>query len=207
MLVAPLLITGMIYFAFRGLASGGGAPAGGAAFSLPVTRVVVVNLDQPGAGGLRAGEMLVSFLKDSRLSAWLQVTELADEAGARAAVDHQAAGVAVIIPADFSATVTAPDAAARTRLRLISDPTLTLGPEIVGNVLSQFLDGLSGARIAASVVEGKCARRAKRPPRSSAWRPRRNTPHGSLQRAGAERRRLSRAGGGGTPRGRRAASV
>lgn len=150
MLVAPLLITGMIYFGFRGMAS-----SGGAAPSVPATKVVVVNLDQPGAGGLRAGEMLVTFLKDPRLSAWLQVTELADEASARAAVDRQAAGVAVIIPADFSATATASAVDARTHLTLIADPTLTLGPQIVANVLSQFVDSFSGARIAVSVVDAQ----------------------------------------------------
>jgi ABC-type multidrug transport system permease subunit len=162
MLVAPLLITGIIYFGFGGLASGSSG-ASGAAPSLPATKVAVVNLDQPALGGYRAGVMLVTYLKDPHLSAWLQVTEMADEAAARAAVDRQAAGVAVIIPPDFSATLTASDPGARSHVTLISDPTLTLGPQIVHSILNQFMDGFSGARIAATVVESQLRAQGETP--------------------------------------------
>ena len=52
---APLLITGLLYFAFGNLTSDGDD------FDLPVIRVQVANLDQPEAqaGGLVAGETLV----------------------------------------------------------------------------------------------------------------------------------------------------
>ena len=161
MLVAPLLITGLIYFGFGGFA-GGNSSASGAAPSLPATKVALVNLDQP-AAGYRAGEMLVSYLSDPHLATWLQVTEMADEAAARAAVDRQAAGVAVIIPADFSATLTASDPGARTELTLISDPTLTVGPQIVQNILDQFIDGFSGARIAVTVTDSQLQARGVTP--------------------------------------------
>ena len=70
---APLLITGLLYFAFGGLASGNKR------YNLPVTKVQVVNLDQPGAAspGFAAGNMLVDFLQDKSLSDVLSVT-LAD---------------------------------------------------------------------------------------------------------------------------------
>ena len=58
MFIAPLMITGIIYAAFGGLWGDGGG------FDLPVTRVQVVNLDQPGSqvGGFSAGQMLVEFV-------------------------------------------------------------------------------------------------------------------------------------------------
>ncbi|MBC8450018.1 MAG: ABC transporter permease, partial [Chloroflexi bacterium] len=122
MFVAPLLITGIIYFAFGGLGGDGG-------FDLPVTRVQVVNLDQPGPQfSFSFGQMLVGFLQDERLANLLQVTEAADEADARAAVDSQDAGVVVIIPPDFTTAALAPQGSAE--ITLYQDPTLTLGPGI-----------------------------------------------------------------------------
>ena len=56
MFVVPLLITGLIYFAFSGLASGK------AGSDLPTLKVAVVNLDRP-AGNCRASgrPLLVAF--------------------------------------------------------------------------------------------------------------------------------------------------
>ncbi|GAG35197.1 unnamed protein product, partial [marine sediment metagenome] len=62
MFVVPLLITGIIYSAFGGLGGDGG-------FDLPVTRVQVVNLDQPEPQfSFSLGQMLVGFLQDERLA-------------------------------------------------------------------------------------------------------------------------------------------
>ena len=151
MFVAPLLITGIIYFAFGGLGGDGG-------FDLPVTRVQVVNLDQPEPQfSFSFGQMLVGFLQDERLTNLLQVTEAGDEADARAAVDNQDAGVAVIIPPDFTTVALAPAGSAE--VTLYQDPTLTLGPTIVKGVVSQFVDGFVGAKIAASVVANQLGQR------------------------------------------------
>lgn len=152
MFVAPLLITGIIYAAFGGLGGDGG-------FDLPVTRVQVVNLDQPGSqfGGFSAGQMLRGFLQDERLANLLQVTEAGDEADARAAVDNQDAGVAVIIPPDF--TTAALESAGSAEVTLVQDPTLTLGPSIVKGVVSQFVDGFAGSKIAAGVVTDQLGQR------------------------------------------------
>src|SRR5512146_237289 len=75
---APLLITGLLYFAFGGLASGSST------YSMPVTKVVVVNLDQPGSqnAGFAAGEMLIQFLQDPSLSDVISVSLGEDEAAA-----------------------------------------------------------------------------------------------------------------------------
>ena len=146
MFVAPLLITAIIHFAFGGLGSDDGG------FDLPVTRVQVVNLDQPDPqyGDFSAGRMLVEFLQNEQLADILQVAEAADGASARAAVDNQEAGVAIIIPADFTAAVFDPEG--RAAVELYQDPTLTLGPSIVKELVSQFIDSFAGTKIAASVI-------------------------------------------------------
>ena len=151
MFVVPLLVTGIMQFAFGGLGSDGG-------FDLPVTRVQVVNLDQPGPQfSFSFGQMLVGFLQDERLADLLQVTEAADEADARAAVDNQDAGVAVIIPPNFTTAALAPEGSAE--VTLYQDPTLTLGPSIVKEMVSQFVDGFAGTKIAGSVVADQLGQR------------------------------------------------
>ncbi|MBC8450257.1 MAG: ABC transporter permease [Chloroflexi bacterium] len=152
MFVAPLLITGIIYFAFGGLGGDGGG------FDLPVTRVQVANLDQPNPQfGFSAGQMLVEFLQSENLAELLQVTEAAGEASARAAVEGQEAGVALIIPPDFTAAALSPGGSGT--VTLVQDPTLTLGPGIVKDLVSQYVDGFAGAKIATNVVAHQLAER------------------------------------------------
>ena len=89
MVVAPLLLTGLIYFAF------GRAETG---FDLPVTRVQVVNLDQPDSrSGFAAGQLLAEYLQGESLSELLRVTVAPDQASARAAVERQEADVALAL--------------------------------------------------------------------------------------------------------------
>jgi ABC-2 type transport system permease protein len=143
---APLLITSLLYFAFGGLANENGG------FNMPVTKVQILNLDQPGtqSAGFHAGQMLVGFLQDESLADMLLVSLAQDEASARAAVDAQRAGVAVIIPANFSAAATNPGETAA--IIIYQDPTLTLGPGIVKDLVSHFMDGFSGAKIASQAA-------------------------------------------------------
>jgi ABC-2 type transport system permease protein len=142
----PLLVTGLFYFAFGGLAAGDGG------FELPVTRVQVVNLDQPSpqSRGFSAGQALVDLLQGEELAGLLQVTVATDESHVRAAVDGQEAGVGVIIPPDFTAAALDPDR--HVAVEVYGDPTLTLGPRIVESVVSQFVDGFAGSQIAVDVV-------------------------------------------------------
>lgn len=141
----PVLMGVIFYFAFGGLASDGG-------FNLSQIDVVVVNLDEPVAqyGGFSGGETLVSILQSERLAELLAVTESDSADAARAAVDHQEAGVAVIIPADLSAAAFDPQGHAE--IEVYHDPTLTIGPAIVESIVTQFVDALVGSRIAASVA-------------------------------------------------------
>lgn len=143
---APLMITGLLYFAFGGLSSGKGG------FSLPVTSVQVVNLDQPDMQktSFAAGQMLTDFLQDKSLSDILEVSLAQDETSARLAVDEQQAGVAIIIPNDFTSAVTSPDQTAS--VIIYQDPTLTIGPSIVKDLVNHFMDGFSGSKIASQVT-------------------------------------------------------
>jgi len=99
MLVVPLLITGLIYFAFGGLSAGTGR------LNLPALGLVLVNGDTPDAGGPALGQLLIDYFNDPAMPEWLAVSTAATEAEARAAVRDQAAGVAVIIPPGFSQAV------------------------------------------------------------------------------------------------------
>ena len=141
----PLLMAGIFYFAF-------GSVGSDEDFDLPQTQVRVVNLDEPMSeyGNFSAGQMLIDFLKAEELTKLLQVTEVADAASARSAVDGQEAGVAVISPADLSAAVFDPQG--RASVEVYHDPTLTLGPSIVKGIISQFVDGFAGSKIAANVA-------------------------------------------------------
>ncbi|MBN2387955.1 MAG: ABC transporter permease [Anaerolineales bacterium] len=131
-------------------------------FELPVTQVVVVNLDEGGAGFEQAmtnlpggmetdslGALVVRVLQSPDFGDLIAVRLETEPATARSLVDNQEAGVAIIIPADFSAQYAAFDGQAV--LEFYQDPTLTIGPGVVKSILNQFMDGLSGARIAVTV--------------------------------------------------------
>lgn len=148
-LAMPLLASGIFYLAFGGM---GGEDGG---LSVPATKVSVANLDEPvpAAGGFSAGQILVDVLKTDDLSSLLWVSEMPGEAEARAAVDRQEAGVAVIIPAGFTAATRDPDG--RAVITVYQDPTLTIGPGIVTGIVRQVVDGLTGNAIAASVAQAQ----------------------------------------------------
>lgn len=139
----PLLITGLFYLAFGGIINGGGD-------ELAQTKLQVVNLDQ--AQGGTAGNNLVTFLQNAEFKNLIAVTVAPDEASARQAVDKQQAGVAVIIPANFSSTIMSSTTGAAAAVTLYQDPTLKLGPEIVRELIGHFLDHYNGSRIAGGVL-------------------------------------------------------
>lgn len=143
MFVAPLLLTGLIYFAF--------GRAGGGHFDLSLTRVQVANLDQVDLhSGLAAGQMLVDYLQGDNVGGLLQVAIAPAEASARAAVHRQEADVAVIIPANFTTAAMDPNATAT--VIVYHDPVLTLQPRIVQLIVSDYVDGFSGVKIALQVA-------------------------------------------------------
>lgn len=152
----PLLVTGMFYFMFGNIASQDG-------FSLPKIAVVIANLDEGGPkfqtnpknipGGVKAdtmGELVAGILQSEEMADLLDASLVSEAAVARAAVDSQQVQVAIIIPADFSRQFADVDGIAS--IEFYQDPTLTVGPGIVRSILNQFMDGMSGIKIAVNVA-------------------------------------------------------
>ncbi|HSQ17536.1 MAG TPA: ABC transporter permease [Anaerolineales bacterium] len=160
----PLLVTGMFYFM---LGSGGDDEDG---MTIAPTQVQIVNLDTgspllaqgmasqdfPGMDAVdlsaaqSMGDVLIAILRSPTFADLVILTIAPDEAAARAAVDAQHAGVAVIIPANFTTALIEPDA--QTALSLYQDPALTMGPAIVRALLAQMIENFSGAKITMGVT-------------------------------------------------------
>ena len=151
----PLLVTGMFYFMFGNIASGG-------EFNLPKTKVVIANLDEGGPkfqvstknipGSRDAdtmGELVVAGLQSEEMADLIEVSFARGAEAARAAVDRQEAQVAIIIPADFSRQFA--DLDGKAVIEFYQDPTLTIGPGIIRLILNRFMDGMSGVKIAVNV--------------------------------------------------------
>jgi ABC-2 type transport system permease protein len=148
-LAAPLLITGLLYLAF------GGFSVPTASVELPPVTVAVVNLDQPAGQNLNFGSQIADFLKSEQMPTWLTAKDYPDEAAARKALEDRQLGMVLILPSDLSSSVTAGKPAIVT---LLSDPTLSLTPRIVQEMVQLYLDGTTGARAgyqAASLQLGK----------------------------------------------------
>jgi ABC-2 type transport system permease protein len=159
MFVIPIAVTVLFYFMFGSIAGDGG-------FDVPKTSVMIVNLDQGSLefqanltggqsqasprGALSLGDIIQVMLQSSDFASLLDVSIASDAASARLSVDKQKAGVAIIIPADFTAAFMDPNQQAV--LELYQDPTLTLGPGIVKSILNQLMDNFSGAKIAVGVA-------------------------------------------------------
>lgn len=148
MVVAPILITALIYFAFGGLSSGSS--------DLPAVKVGVVNLDVPPAdapAGLAIGASIHDMFFDDSVKSWITAVEYADETAARAAVDSQEIGVAVVIPEGLTETMLAASGSAD--VLVIQDPTLTITPVIVRSMISSLLEGVAGGGTAFSVISDR----------------------------------------------------
>jgi ABC-2 type transport system permease protein len=141
--ILPLLTIAVFYFAFGGM----GGDDGG--FNLPTTKVQIVNLDEPvpQVGDFVAGDVLVEAIQNE---AYFEVAEADSSEEARAAVDNQKAGVAIIVPADFTAAASAPNSEAS--IEIYQDPTLSVGPGIVKGFVGGFVDNFVGSKIAAEVA-------------------------------------------------------
>jgi ABC-2 type transport system permease protein len=142
---APLLLTALIYFAFGSIAGGD--------LSMPDISVGVVNMDVlPANAPLDAplGESIRSMFFDESVQSWITASDYPDEAAARAALDAQEIGVAVIIPAMFTEDYLA--GKTDTAITILQDPTLTIGPTVVREMVTSLLDGVAGGGIAFNVL-------------------------------------------------------
>ena len=163
MFVVPILMTGMFSLMF------GGSTAEDEGISLPITKVILVNLDQgsfdsgmemalpenlennPEAANISSmGELLSTVLTSEGLADIMDVSLMDSVDAARKAVDEQQAGVAVIIPQNLTGALVDPNGVAE--IELYQDPTLTIGPSVVKGVITQLLDNFSASKITLDVV-------------------------------------------------------
>ncbi|MCD6519393.1 MAG: ABC transporter permease [Anaerolineae bacterium] len=149
MFLVPLMVTGLIYFAFGGFLKE--QP------ELPTIRVQIVNLDQPGPATPHFGEILLQIFAQQKLSQFIQSTPVADEEKARRAVNSGRIDAAIVIPANFSnALVSSGEHAS---LLLYYDPTKTIAPRFLRNILQGFLDGFTGSQIVLQVAKQEATNR------------------------------------------------
>jgi ABC-2 type transport system permease protein len=166
MLAAPLLLAGLLGFAF----------GGGSSFQIAATKVAVANGDvavasqaggqtsgssggQTGGsvgqtGGLprrSVGDSLVGVLTSSGLKDVLAITREPDGAAARKRVDDGKAANAVIVPRGFSAALYG-NQGQSSAVELYENPTQTLGNSITASVVSRTLLDFNGARAAAAAA-------------------------------------------------------
>jgi len=145
MVIAPLMLTGLIYFAFGGMSSGDA--------SMTPIKVGVVNADQlPTDSALETslGENIRFMFFDESVESWIEATDYPNEVTARAALDKQEIGIAVVIPQNFTERYLSGDQDAQ--VLIVSDPTLSIGPAVVENMVTMMLDAVSGSAIAIETI-------------------------------------------------------
>ena len=145
MVVAPLLLTGLIYFAF-GSMSGGDV-------SMTAIKVGVVNADQIPADAVidaPIGDNIRSMFFDESVQSWITASDYADETSARSAIDKQEIGVAVIIPQNFTTRYLSGEKDAQ--VLIVSDPTLSIGPAVVEDMVTMMVDAVAGGGIAIQTI-------------------------------------------------------
>jgi len=134
----PLIVTGMFYLMFGNIKSED-------TVNIAATKVVIANLDQGTTETGQLGKTIENALSGKNLSGIMEVSTVASQEQALQMVNSGSAGAAIIIPADFSKSFTDPEKTVD--VSFVSDPTLTIGPQIVKSVLRQILDVYSGIKI------------------------------------------------------------
>lgn len=143
--VAPLMLTGLIYFAFGGLSGGD--------VSMTAIKVGLVNADTVPADsplGVPVGDNIRAMFFDESVESWIEASDYPDEAAARSAIDKQEIGVAIIIPENLSQSILA--GKSDVAVMIVSDPTLTIAPAVVQDMVTMMLDGVSGGGIAIQTL-------------------------------------------------------
>ncbi|MGD2077467.1 MAG: ABC transporter permease [Chloroflexota bacterium] len=168
--VIPILVTLLFLLIFGGLGDD-------EEFELPNTSVVIVNLDEgrlpagseggatafedldlelPGETGADMaaansfGDVLVALLKSDVFADFISVSEAPTDTAGQAAVQDGEAGVAIIIPANFTEAMVQGEGTAE--VLFYNDPTLLLGPRIVESIVRQVLDNFAAGTIATGVA-------------------------------------------------------
>ncbi len=144
-IVAPLLLIGLISLAFGGAFSGSS--------DLPDVAIGIYNADQLSDTTLLKqplGESLRSMFFDESVQSWIVARDFTNEPSLRTALDNREIGVAVIIPANFSDSFLTGERSSQ--VLIISDPTLSITPQVVQNMVAAMLDGVAGGGIAIETL-------------------------------------------------------
>ncbi len=152
--IAPILITGLIYFAFGSMAGGN--------VDMIVINVGVVNADSlPENSPLNValGDNIHDMFFDDSVKSWLKARDYPDEVSARSAIDQQEIGVAVFIPQSFTEDYLA--GVSESPIVLLQDPTLTIAPNLVRDMVTSLLDGVAGGGIAFQVISERMVANGK----------------------------------------------
>jgi ABC-2 type transport system permease protein len=150
MVVAPLLLTGVIYLAFGGMSGGDTA--------LTPISVGVVDADRLPAGSVLEaplGENIRSMFFDESVASWISAADYPDPVSAREAVDAGEIGVAVIVPENFTQRYLSGDR--DVQVLIVSDPTLSIGPSVVEDMVTMMIDGAAGGGIAIETIAARLA--------------------------------------------------
>ena len=146
MIIAPLVLSTALGAAFGG-ASG---------FAIQSVKAVLVNQDTGSSGTQNVGAIIEGTLSSPGLKDIVKLENGTTPAAARADVDQAKAGVAVLIPLGLSQTLfSAPGAGgagATAAVTIYQDPSLSVGPEIVADVVGSVVQDLNGARAAATTA-------------------------------------------------------
>lgn len=146
MIGVPLLLTGLLYFAF-------GSSSGGP--SLQPTTLAVADLDRPPAlAPVAVGEVVTAALRSPELEPLLRLAPAADLAQARDRVRKGELGALLIVPADATRALMA---GGRVDLELVTDPGRPLAAGVVRDVVQAVADGLSSGAVAAHVAASLAA--------------------------------------------------
>lgn len=140
-IIAPLLLIGLISFAF------GGAFSGSA--DLPDVNVGIYNADTLSDKSIldvSLGENIRNMFFDESVASWITASDYSSESALREALDKREIGIAILIPPQFSDQILA--GANDKQVKIISDPTLTITPQVVQNMVKGMLDGVTGGGIA-----------------------------------------------------------
>jgi ABC-2 type transport system permease protein len=87
---------------------------------------------------------------DDSVNSWINAADYPDVAAARAAIDAQEIGVAVIIPQNFSERYLSGDK--DVQVQIIADPTLSIGPAVVEDMVQTMVDAVAGGGIAMTTL-------------------------------------------------------
>ena len=156
MVVVPLMLTGLIYLAFGGM-------SGGDVSMTPIT-VGVVNQDQlsdPSVLEASIGDNIRSMFFDQSVKSWITASDYPDEDSARAALDKQEIGVALLIPANFTERLLSGEKDAP--VLIICDPTLSIGPAVVEDMVTMMIDGVTGGGIAIETISERLQANGRHP--------------------------------------------